>query len=220
MRVLSANKYAPSLKVSKPSVSLNNSAYQYRWWHGLLLALVLLSLLLIICRKWLVNLVNSLHLKDDNEIEFDPSEYQKEGEEVKKVVAEEIDPDLAVENKSKLNGLSQKSILNSMKNSVEVDDALSPQTLSDLDGDFSYSEMYSDDVFIEEEGDVGLSFFERFNKALVNQDFGFALQLLNMAKGNEIGEPAYHYQRLRIYESMHDENAFYDYFCEIEDQIP
>jgi len=210
----------PSLKVNKPSVALNDSAYKYEWWHGLLLSLILLGLLLILCRKWLVNLVKSLHFKDDNEIEFDPSEYQQEDKEVKKVVVEQIDPDLTVENKPKLNGLSQKSILDSMKSKVEVDDALSPQTLIDLDGDFSYSEMYSDDVFAEDNDEVGLSFFERYNKALVNQDFGFALQLLNMAKGNEVDEAVYHYQRLRMYESMHDENAFYDYFCEIEDQIP
>ena len=41
-----------------------------------------------------------------------------------------------------------------------------------------------------------------------------------MAKGNEVDQENYHYHRLRMYEVMHDEDAFYDYFCEVENEIP
>ena len=196
-----------------------------KWWHILLAILGLFILVAILLRNWILDLFRSLNLfKKENEIEFENSEFEPVQPEVEKRVVEEIDPDLTVENKKKLNGLSHKAILDTINNmpEIDIDDALSPQTVIDLEGDYAYTEVYSDLEFIDEEGpgEAGLPFIERFDKAIKSGDFGFALQLLNMSRGNEIDDQEYHFQRLRMYEQMHDEDAFYDYFCEIENDIP
>ena len=196
-----------------------------KWWHILLAILGLFLLFAILLRNWILDLFRSLNLfKKENEIEFENTEFEPVQPEVEKRVVEEIDPDLTVENKKKLNGLSHKAILDTINNmpEIDIDDALSPQTVIDLEGDYAYTEVYSDLEFIDEEGpgEAGLPFVERFDKAIKSGDFGFALQLLNMSRGNEIDDEEYHFQRLRMYEQMHDEDAFYDYFCEIENYIP
>jgi len=206
--------------INTTSTQVEQSSYEFKWWHGILLLLLLLLVVSYIFRDRLMALVKSLHLfGEESQIEFDPSEYEKDDEEFEKVVLNAVDPDLTVENNPQGNGLSQKSILDAIKSAVQVDDPLSPQTLLDLDGEYSYTEAFPD-IELERADEVSLSFVERYNVALKKQDFGFALQLLNMARDNEIDQATYHYYRLNMYEAMHNEDAFYDYFCEIENEIP
>jgi len=130
-----------------------------------------------------------------------------------------VDPDLTVENnKPRQNGLSQSSILDAIKTAVQSEDPLSPQTLIDLDGEFSFTEVLSEAS--EDEGASDLNFMERFENAVNSSDFGFARQLLGFAKEGEIDLPSYHYHRLRLCEAMNDEDAFYDYYCEVEQLVP
>ena len=205
--------------INTTPVQVEQSSYEFKWWHGILLLLLLLLVVSYIFRDRLMALVKSLHLfGEESEIEFDPSEYEKDDEEFERAVLDAVDPDLTAENNPQGNGLSQKSILDAIKTAVQVDDPLSPQTLLDLDGEYSYTEAFPD-IELERADEVNLSFVERYNVALKKQDFGFALQLLNMARDNEIDQATYHYYRLNMYEAMHNEDAFYDYFCEIENEI-
>lgn len=65
-----------------------------------------------------------------------------------------------------------------------------------------------------------LSFEERFNYLLDEKDFDFARELLDFARYNEINDERYHFERLRLFEKMGDEEEFYQYYYEIEDKIP
>ena len=61
---------------------IERSSYEFKWWHGILLLLLLLLVVSYIFRDRLMALVKSLHLfGEDSEIEFDPSEYEKDDEE-------------------------------------------------------------------------------------------------------------------------------------------
>jgi len=216
---------APAKVVSDEKVEQASRSFEFKPWYWFLIILLVLLIAAFLFRNQIMALLSSLNIfQSDDQIEFDPSEYHHV--DVEELSVPSTDDDLTVENTTKLNGLSQKSILDAIKDAVQVDDPLSPQTVLELDGDFSYTEMLSEDAgdFDDEDvfGDdeVDLTFVERFDLALTKQDYGFALQLLDMARSNEIDDPSYHYNRLRMYESMSDEDAFYDYFCEIENDIP
>jgi len=64
-----------------------------------------------------------------------------------------------------------------------------------------------------------VSFDERFEQLLTDKDFDFALELLDFARYNEINDDRYHCERLRLCEKMKDEDAFYEYYYEIESKI-
>ncbi|MBT8114709.1 MAG: hypothetical protein KJP04_04985 [Arenicella sp.] len=65
-----------------------------------------------------------------------------------------------------------------------------------------------------------LDFETRFDRLLEDRDFGFALELLDFARHNEIEEDQYHCERLRLLEAKGDEEGFYDYYYDIEASIP
>ncbi len=67
--------------------------------------------------------------------------------------------------------------------------------------------------------DDDVSFEERFEKLLNEKDFNFARELLDFARYNEINDDRYHCERLRLCEKMKDEDAFYEYYYEIENKI-
>lgn len=198
----------PSSEVSGSSLSP---------WHVVMVLSLILLALLILFRGRIVSLYRSLNLfSQSNEIEFDPSVF----EQTVSVQIEEhsdLDPDVTIENVKINDGLSQKTILDAIKSAVESDDPLSPQTLIDLDDEFTYTEMLSEaSISINESN---LTFMERFERAVLQQDYGFARQLLDFARESELDLPLYHYHRLRLYNSMHDEDAFYNYFCEVEEYM-
>ena len=87
----------------------------------------------------------------------------------------------------------------------------------DLESELSYTEMLSKSQYSVNEDD--LTFMQRYEKALNQRDFGYARQLLDFARESEVDLPNYHYQRLRLYQVMHDEDAFYDYYCEVEQLV-
>ena len=188
-------------------------------WQILLSVFVLLVVVGLLFRHRLMDLVESLNLTGkDNEIEFDPTMFEQ-SQSIQLLDSEMIDPDLTVENNKPKNGLSQNSILDAIKTAVQSEDPLSPQTLIDLDSDdFSYTEMLSEDS--DDENESELTFMQRFDKAIGNRDYDYARQLLDLAKDNELELSLYHYNRLRLYEEMRDEDAFYDYYCEVEQLVP
>lgn len=67
--------------------------------------------------------------------------------------------------------------------------------------------------------DDDISFEERFEQLLDEKDFDFARELLDFARYNEINDDRYHCERLRLCEKMKDEDAFYEYYYEIENKI-
>ena len=186
-------------------------------WQLLLIVLLLLVVVGLIFRQRIMDLLESLNLlgAKNNEIEFDPTMFEHTESIILPAAAE--DPDLTVENNNPKNGLSQSSILEAIKTAVQTDDPLSPQTLMDLESEFSYTEMLSKSQYSVNEDD--LTFMQRYEKALNQRDFGYARQLLDFARESELDLPNYHYQRLRLYQVMHDEDEFYDYYCEVEQLV-
>jgi len=65
-----------------------------------------------------------------------------------------------------------------------------------------------------------MTFDERFDRLLEDKDYDFARELLDFARHNEIDDERYHCERLRLLKAMHDEDGFYEYYYEIESQIP
>jgi len=73
-----------------------------------------------------------------------------------------------------------------------------------------------------EDGDSGhLNFSEHFKSLLAKPDYAFARQLLDFTRDNkEITIDRYHCERLQILHAMQNTDGFYDYFYEIEADIP
>lgn len=227
-KVVLNNVSQPSIEVEAKEIdgglnasTIKESAFKFKPWYWFVIISAVFFIVVFLFRRHFIELFSSLNLfRDEEKIEFDPSEYHQADSQFSMPSHDVDDSELTVENVNNLNGLSQKSILDAIKTAVQVEDPLSPQTLMDLDGEFSYTEMLSENGSSLNSSDASLSFIERFNSAMAKHDYDFALQLLNMAKGNEIDQESYHYHRLRMYEAMHDEDAFYDYFCEVENEIP
>ena len=80
-------------------------------------------------------------------------------------------------------------------------------------------EFVTEDVEAVKVDEEDLSFEERFNYLLDEKDFDFARELLDFARHNEINDERYHFERLRLFEKMGNEEDFYQYYYEIEDKI-
>lgn len=78
------------------------------------------------------------------------------------------------------------------------------------------SEIFVDEVTPEDE----LDFEQRFARLLAEGDFEFARQLLDIAHGHDVNDERYHYYRLQLLALNYDEDAFYDYYYSIENDIP
>jgi FimV-like protein len=94
-----------------------------------------------------------------------------------------------------------------------------------FDGHYDESEMDETIEFLAEEitareNDEALTFEQRFDSLLQERDFDFARELLDFARYNEINDERYHFERLRMLEKMGDDDAFYEYYYFIEDEIP
>jgi len=225
---------SPPQLQSQPSVASTVASPSWlselSFGHYLMIGLLLVLLLVFAFRHRLMMLLESLHISGkSHEIEFDPTKFEHtesvqvfdspvEIQEDMTVTVDANPVQQRVEPKVNSNGLSQRSILDAIKTAVQTDDPLSPQTLIDLGGEYSYTEMLSEASYSITETD--LSFMERFERAMQQKDFGYANQLLNFARESELDLPFYHYHRLRLFEAMNDEDGFYDYYCEFEQMVP
>jgi len=216
--VASEPKEAQKPEQSSVIESIKSWVMNLALWHVLLIALLLLGVAGFLFREKIIGLYESLNLGGKgNEVEFDPSMFEQTvSVQVEAPVMQSVDPDLTVENNKQNTGLSQSAILDAIKSAVQSTDPLSPQTLIDLDGDFSYTEMLSEASVNESD----LTLVERFNNAIVKRDFDYARQMLNFARESELDQPNYSYNRLRLHEAMRDEDGFYDFYCEVEQELP
>ena len=78
-------------------------------------------------------------------------------------------------------------------------------------------EILSDEISARKKED--LTFEEHFEHLLEQKDYGFARELLDFARYNEINDERYHFERLRMLERAGDEDSFYEYYYAIEDDI-
>jgi len=88
------------------------------------------------------------------------------------------------------------------------------------DGSHQANEVSSVEVNAAIEDIDDLSFDQRFEKLLDENDFAFARELLDFTRYNEINDERYHCERLRLLEKMQDEDGFYAYYYGIESKIP
>jgi len=114
------------------------------------------------------------------------------------------------------------SVMTAAQNTTSDEELLDGISYLDIDDDgtFEANEILEIET---EEADAGLedlSFEERFERLLAENDFDFARELLDFARHNEINDERYHCERLRLLGKMKDEDGFYEYYYEIESQIP
>ncbi len=165
----------------------------YVWLLGLLGLLVLAALLF---RERLASLWRSLNIGGEKEpIEFAPASYD---------VSEINQPSVAVLEPQERSAVSTSS----------VNEAPS---LDELTSELDFDEPYSEPQVFEVEED--LDFDERFAKLLEEGEFEFARQLLDIAHGREVEHEKYHFYRLQLLAKSNDEDAFYDYYYSIENDI-
>lgn len=79
-------------------------------------------------------------------------------------------------------------------------------------------ELLADEITARK-NEEGLTFEQRFDHLLEERDFDFARELLDFARYNEINDERYHFERLRMLETMGDNDAFYEYYYSIEDEL-
>lgn len=162
-------------------------------WAWLVIALALLGALGVFFRERLLALYHSLNLFGSNDdIEFAATNY--EGSEM-------IDPELY-------------SLPHDMDSFMSFDE---DETITIMVRDETADELK---VLDDDVDQSNLSFNERFERLIAIKDYAFARELLDSSRGNEVDDQLYHRNRLRLYEAMHDEDAFYNYYDEIEPQLP
>lgn len=218
----------PSRESSFPLISV------LKW--GLLI-LLSLSVLAYLFRERLRELGRSLNLFGSNE-----------HIELQTVIVEEAGPieldtlnDIATEftDKEMSSAISQKTdrfiddtfesternrdIASVVKESLVSPEALNAKPYLDIADDddgvaleFEVGRLESD---LDQADGGDISFKDRFEDLLNDEDFEFARELLDFARYNEINDDRYHYQRLRLCEKMKDEDAFYEYYYGIESKI-
>ncbi len=87
-----------------------------------------------------------------------------------------------------------------------------------------YSEPYSEeasDIFVDEDlPEDELDFEQRMARAMAENELEFADQLLEISKGHDVDNERYHFYRLKLLSLRKDEDAFYDHYYTIEDDLP
>ncbi len=204
-------------------------------WHWLLLAFALLLIVALFLRTRIAELWRSLNLfGSDDRVEFNdqvavemPKVYSRDQAAFDSAPTPPFQPVSA--NAQSGDGNASKDY--SKLVAVEKTDpegslaGISYSELGDDDGSFEPNDVLefvteeSGEVSVEVE-DEDLSFDDRFNSLLEDNDFDFARELLDFARYNEINDERYHFERLRLFEKMRDEDGFYQYYYEIEEQIP
>ena len=199
-----------------------SSSWSLPLWQWALIGIFSLCLIAFFLRNRLFSLFESLNLfGSDEEVEFASVGVD---ESTHKYARAQAEPSLDTSNDLTQSAAEKDySILSAVESSMADKDVLDGISYLDLADDGSYEEnevleFETEDVAVEEVED--LSFDERFERLLAESDFEFARELLEFARHNEINDQRYHCERLRILEKMKDEDAFYDYYYEIESEIP
>jgi len=210
-------------------------------WQWLLLGLVLIGVLIFLIRDRVFSLVRSLNLFGSNEHVDLRSEMLKEDTELDLDSIDDfnLDDKASIVSKSEISdveselhnhddvteSVSDMSILRAVEESLADPETLSTMSYLDIADDEDAEELLDFEIEkleteLKSTNDADLSFDERFEQLLSDKDFNFARELLDFARYNEIDDDRYHCERLRIYEKMKDEDAFYEYYYEIESKIP
>ncbi len=208
-----------------------------------LLALVGLSVLAYILRERLLALGRSLNLFGSNEhVELRTVAVESDGPiEFNTVNDIDLDTEIAYEEVS--SAISQKAsaatdetaepverpierhrdIPSVVKESLVSSEAINSMPYLGMAEDDDDQAALEFEIEKLEEGldraEDDISFEERFEQLLNEKDFDFARELLDFARYNEINDDRYHCERLRLCEKMKDEDAFYEYYYEIESKI-
>ncbi len=173
-----------------------NASFFASKWSWLLALLGLLTVGLIVMRKRLSRLWQSLNFGGaKDQVEFQPT----------MVVANERSFS-EMQSKAELN-LPEPIISSEPENNIEI---YSEVTFDD------YDDFFVDETTPEEE----LDFEQRIARVIADGDLEFAHQLLEIAHGHDVDEERYHFYRLKLLALKYDEDAFYDYYYSIEDDIP
>jgi len=176
------------------------------WLTGkswIFLGLLLLSVVAFLLRDHIVKLLN---FGAPKELELTPSSFNysdySESEEL-------IDMSTVLEDNSNI--VRDEALVELVKPSGS-------ESVMQLNNELSYTEMLSVADYQETDGKV--TFFQRFEAAMLKQDFRFATQLLSFARIHELDAPQYNYHRLRLFSAMEDKNAFYKSYLAIENELP
>lgn len=195
---------APAVTTNVAEEKATQFNSRYAWLLGVL---GLLVLGLILFRKRLLGLWQSLNLGGDKEqIEFAPNSYEE---------SEVNQPSIAVVEpraRTDANYTSTNSESETVAGQTEA-----PDSILELTSELDFDEPYSEPEVFEVEED--LDFDERFAKLLEEGEFDFARQLLDIAHGREVEHEKYHFYRLQLLAKTNDEDAFYDYYYSIENDI-
>lgn len=84
----------------------------------------------------------------------------------------------------------------------------------------SLAEEYFDSSGTEMHGDQAASFEERFSQLIAEGNSVLARQLLDIAQGNQVASDRYHFHRLQLLSLEEEEDPFYEYYSEMENELP
>ena len=184
------------------------------WWQWLALALFATVALIWALKSRLAGLLQSLNLFGSN----DSVAFEELEEKLDKAVSmsdyKSLIPPKPVKEEANYAELS------ALEKSQDAMPGMEGISFMELDESESYDEEDTIELVSVDEDDTDLSFDERFERLLEEQDYEFARELLDFARYNEINDDRYHCERLRLLKAMHDEDGFYEYYYEIEAKIP
>jgi len=194
-------------------------------WQWFLLGFFALSVFAYFMRDRFLEILHSLNLfGSKDQVEFNSVAIQDVDKAYIQTYQEAArEPKLDGSEKAVANNTGKNySIMSAVENSMANKDVLDGISYLDLadDGSYEENEILEFDAQEISEGIEDLSFDERFERLLAENDFDFARELLDFARYNEINDERYHCERLRLFEKMKDEDGFYEYYYEIESKIP
>ena len=125
-------------------------------------------------------------------------------------------PDLLEEESEEIEVVTEAQI---SFNSIESEFSHSEFSLSEY-SEVSLAEEYLDSAGAEVSGDQAASFEERFSQLIAEGNSVLARQLLDIAQGNQVASDRYHFHRLQLLSLEKEEDPFYEYYSEIENELP
>lgn len=174
----------------------------------LAIGLGLMVVLGLFFKDRIVQLAHSLNFFGSNDnLEFEPSVYAEPSREGNSKPSRDPEKDY--------------SIMTAVEHTMDDQEALEGISYLSLEEGGTYKETAvepDDEITVVIEQD--LTFGERFDRLITEKDYGFARELLDFARYNEIDDQRYHCERLRLLQAMRDEDGFYEYYYEIEAKIP
>ncbi len=189
---------------------INSAVQKTPLWIWALLSIVASIVFIYLMRERLRKLGRSLNLFGAN----DRVKFEKMvAESAKTDRSKPAEQDSVKKDYSNLSASEKSITADDILRKISYPDSTDDAPLeTDEEWDFSSEEITEDNE--------DLSFNERFERLLTEKDFEFARELLDFARYNEINDERYHCERLHLFEKMKDEDGFYEYYYEIESQIP